>query len=56
MNDKCSLDSINNNMKVIALIFLVCIFLIVVLYFLKNTTTNENFFTGIRSKLIKNDI
>jgi len=42
MNDKCSLGSMNNNLKIIGLIFLTCILFIVILYYFKNTIDEHN--------------
>jgi len=42
MNDKYSLGSINNNFKIIGLIFITCILVIAILYYFKNSI-NENF-------------
>jgi hypothetical protein len=57
MSDKCPLGSVNNNLKVIALIALICIFFIVVLYYFKSTINKhnliENFFTGGTAKINK---
>jgi len=50
MNDKYSLGSINNNLKIIGLIFITCILVIAILYYFKNSINKhkliENFYTN----------